>query len=113
MIFRTTVSGGLRVRPATPVLGTSNNKAAVLPAAAAASPRHPRLANDQSPVPGRQPYATSPDSRRRSVTPFNDDGRVPWTELSAAGKTARAVQQTFNFGLVVGGLVLTVCICHP
>ena len=112
MILRTTVSGGLRIRPAAPTLGTSNSKAAIIPAAAAPSPRHQKVANAHSCVPGRQTYATAPESRRRSVTPFDDDGRVPWTELSAAGKTARAVQQTFNFGLVVGGLVLTVCNCH-
>lgn len=46
--------------------------------------------------------------RRRAVTPFNDDGHVPWTELSAGEKTARAAQQTFNFGLVLVGVVLTV-----
>ena len=53
--------------------------------------------------------ASSPAPRRRSVTPFNDDGHVPWQNLSAAEKTARATQQTFNLGLMVAGLVLTVC----
>lgn len=51
--------------------------------------------------------ASSPAPQRRAVTPFNDDGRVPWQQLSAAEKTARATQQTFNLGLVVAGLVLT------
>ncbi|KHN98067.1 import inner membrane translocase subunit tim-21 [Metarhizium album ARSEF 1941] len=46
-------------------------------------------------------------SKRRGVTPFNDDGYVPWSELSAGEKTARATQQTFNFGLVLVGLALT------
>ncbi|KAK0701802.1 TIM21-domain-containing protein [Lasiosphaeria miniovina] len=46
-------------------------------------------------------------AERRAVTPFNDDGHVPWTNLSAAEKTARAAQQTFNLGMVVVGLVLT------
>ncbi|KAI0023071.1 import inner membrane translocase subunit tim-21, mitochondrial [Xylariomycetidae sp. FL0641] len=46
-------------------------------------------------------------SKRKAVTPFNDDGYVPWTELSAGEKASRATQQTFNFGLVVVGLVLT------
>jgi len=46
--------------------------------------------------------------RRKAVTPFNDDGHVPWTELSAGEKTARATQQTFNFGMVIVGIVLTV-----
>ncbi|KAG8425217.1 mitochondrial import inner membrane translocase subunit tim21 [Metarhizium acridum] len=45
--------------------------------------------------------------KRRSVTPFNDDGYVPWSELSAGEKTARATQQTFNFGFVLVGLALT------
>ncbi len=58
-------------------------------------------------------YAThhqqsTPESRRRAVTPFNDDGRVPWTELSVGEKTGRAAQQTFNFGMVIVGLALTV-----
>ncbi|KAL1858948.1 hypothetical protein VTK73DRAFT_7724 [Phialemonium thermophilum] len=55
-------------------------------------------------------YAThGPEAaaRRRAVTAFNDDGHVPWTELSAGEKTARAAQQTFNFGLVIVGVVLT------
>ncbi|KAI1426845.1 import inner membrane translocase subunit tim-21, mitochondrial [Xylaria sp. FL1777] len=59
-------------------------------------------------------YATHHDtakkstvSRRKAVTPFNDDGFVPWRELSAAEKVSRATQQSFNFGLVVVGLVLT------
>ncbi|XWW95450.1 hypothetical protein V2A60_003409 [Cordyceps javanica] len=45
--------------------------------------------------------------KRRGVTPFNDDGYVPWTELSIPEKAARATQQSFNFGLVLVGLVLT------
>ncbi|EGX92656.1 import inner membrane translocase subunit tim-21 [Cordyceps militaris CM01] len=46
--------------------------------------------------------------KRRGVTPFNDDGYVPWTELSVPEKAARATQQSFNVGLVLVGLVLTV-----
>ncbi|KAI0470154.1 import inner membrane translocase subunit tim-21, mitochondrial [Xylaria cf. heliscus] len=46
-------------------------------------------------------------SRRRAVTPFNDNGVVPWSELSPAEKVSRATQQSFNFGLVVVGVVLT------
>ncbi|KAG9259069.1 import inner membrane translocase subunit tim-21 [Emericellopsis atlantica] len=48
-----------------------------------------------------------PGPRRRKVTAFNDDGRVPWNQLSAGEKTARATQQSFNFGLVIVGIVLT------
>lgn len=51
--------------------------------------------------------SSSAESRRRAVTPFNDDGHVPWTQLSAGEKTARATQQTFNFGMVIVGLVMT------
>jgi hypothetical protein len=56
----------------------------------------------------QQQQSTAAESRRRSVTPFNDDGRVPWTDLSAGEKTGRAAQQTFNFGMVIVGLLLTV-----
>ena len=68
------------------------------------------------PVAGIRTYAAQPGSassstgspKRRAVTPFNDNGSVPWGELSGAGKVSRATQQTFNFGLVVVGMVLTV-----
>jgi len=52
--------------------------------------------------------SSAPAARRKAVTPFNDDGHVPWTELSAGEKTARAAQQTFNFGMVIVGIALTV-----
>ncbi|KAI5866790.1 import inner membrane translocase subunit tim-21, mitochondrial [Durotheca rogersii] len=62
----------------------------------------------------RQGYATHHSlgtgpsaSRRKAVTPFNDNGHVPWSELSVVEKASRATQQTFNFGLVAVGLVLT------
>jgi hypothetical protein len=57
--------------------------------------------------------SSSPGGRRKSVTPFNDDGHVPWSELSAGEKAARATQQTFNFGFIVVGLGLTVGFCAP
>ncbi|KAL2255550.1 hypothetical protein VTK26DRAFT_3143 [Humicola hyalothermophila] len=66
-----------------------------LPVIASHHHSHPRLRHRR--------YAT----QRRAVTPFNDDGHVPWSELSATEKTGRAAQQTFNFGLVVLGLALT------
>jgi import inner membrane translocase subunit TIM21 len=47
-------------------------------------------------------------AKRRVVTPFNDDGAVPWSELSIREKAARSTQQTFNFGLAAVGLLLTV-----
>ncbi|KAK1774716.1 mitochondrial import inner membrane translocase [Copromyces sp. CBS 386.78] len=62
-------------------------------------------------VPSRRQYATTQQgqetSKRRAVTPFNDDGHVPWTQLSATEKAGRAVQQSFNFGLVILGVVMT------
>jgi import inner membrane translocase subunit TIM21 len=52
--------------------------------------------------------ATAQGPKRRAVTPFNDNGHVPWKQLSAAEKAARATQQSFNFGMILVGLVLTV-----
>ena len=50
----------------------------------------------------------TPGPRRKTVTPFNDDGRVAWGELSAGEKAARTTQQTFNFSFILLGAVLTV-----
>lgn len=50
----------------------------------------------------------APTQKRGSVTLFNDNGLVPWSQLSSAEKVARATQQSFNFGLVMVGLTLTV-----
>ncbi|KAH8884729.1 TIM21-domain-containing protein [Thozetella sp. PMI_491] len=56
----------------------------------------------------RRAYASAgAGTKRRAVTPFNDDGHVSWSDLSAAEKTGRAAQQTFNFGLVLVGVALT------
>lgn len=51
---------------------------------------------------------SSSGPRRKTVTPFNDDGQVPWHQLSSAEKAARATQQSFNLGLMFVGFVLTV-----
>ncbi|KAH8172937.1 TIM21 domain-containing protein [Sarocladium implicatum] len=51
--------------------------------------------------------APSPAPRRRTVTAFNDDGFVPWNELSAGEKASRATQQSFNFGIIVAGMIAT------
>lgn len=59
------------------------------------------------------PGSSSASSKRRAVTPFNDDGHVPWSQLSAAEKTARATQQSFNFGFIIVGVVLTVRLTPP
>ncbi|KAK2001825.1 TIM21-domain-containing protein [Colletotrichum falcatum] len=53
---------------------------------------------------GRTP---TPGSKRKTVTPFNDNGSVPWSQLSIGEKAARATQQSFNFGLILAGLALT------
>lgn len=50
----------------------------------------------------------APKPRRKAITPFNDDGRVAWGDLSAGEKAARTSQQTFNLGLILLGAVLTV-----
>jgi hypothetical protein len=51
-------------------------------------------------------YATN----RRQVTVTNDDGRVHWSDLSGREKVARSTQQSFNFGMVVVGVIMTVSI---
>lgn len=50
---------------------------------------------------------TTPRPRRKAVTAFNDDGRVAWGDLTAGEKAARTTQQSFNFGLIILGAVLT------
>ena len=45
---------------------------------------------------------------RKQITVVNDDGRVQWKDLSRREKAARTTQQTFNFGLVLLGFVMTV-----
>ncbi|KAL2141291.1 hypothetical protein VTI28DRAFT_2626 [Corynascus sepedonium] len=104
---RVTVSG-LRPRPTS----TATTAASV---ALPPSRLQQLVVRSSSPFHARRHYAAQnyhhqqqqTESRRRAVTPFNDDGHVPWTELSAGEKTARAAQQTFNFGMVIAGLVLT------
>ncbi|KAH8597327.1 TIM21-domain-containing protein [Bisporella sp. PMI_857] len=49
----------------------------------------------------------TPRPRRKTVTAFNDDGRVAWGELSGMEKAARTTQQSFNFGMIVIGIALT------
>lgn len=49
----------------------------------------------------------TPIARRRAVTVVNDTGRVPWQQLSFGEKAARTTQQSFNFGLVLLGVVAT------
>lgn len=49
-----------------------------------------------------------PTRKRKAVTMLNDDGRVAWGDLSAKEKAARTTQQTFNFGMILIGALLTV-----
>ena len=49
-----------------------------------------------------------PTKTRKAVTILNDDGRVAWGDLSAREKAARTTQQTFNFGMIILGALLTV-----
>ncbi|KAK0714889.1 TIM21-domain-containing protein [Lasiosphaeris hirsuta] len=55
----------------------------------------------------QQNQSNQPKSHRRAVTPFNDDGHVPWRQLSASERVGRAAQQSFNFGMVIVGILLT------
>lgn len=64
-----------------------------------------------------RPYATqtglgttsaSEQPRRKAVNVLNDDGRVPWGNLSPAEKMARTTQQSFNLSFILLGAVLTV-----
>ncbi|KAK1988927.1 TIM21-domain-containing protein [Colletotrichum cereale] len=50
---------------------------------------------------------STPGSKRKTVTPFNDNGSIPWSQLSTGEKAARAAQQSFNFGLILAGLAVT------
>ena len=68
-------------------------------------------------LPPFRPYATScsfgdtkacPSCSRKQVTIRNDDGRVQWDDLTVREKAARTTQQTFNFGVVLLGLSMTV-----
>jgi mitochondrial import inner membrane translocase subunit TIM21 len=45
---------------------------------------------------------------RKQISVMTDDGRYSWDELSGREKVARATQQSFNFLIVVIGVVMTV-----
>ncbi|CAJ2512355.1 Uu.00g053700.m01.CDS01 [Anthostomella pinea] len=91
-------------------------KISIRPLAAAGLVPQPRPIPQLRPVLAQQlrSYATQPGvgsnstaSKRKAVTPFNDDGYVPWRDLSAPEKASRATQQSFNFGMVILGAVMT------
>ena len=50
-----------------------------------------------------------PRSSRKNITVLSDDGRLEWGDLSGREKVSRATQQSFNFVIVLAGVVLTVC----
>lgn len=60
----------------------------------------------QSSTSGNPPPPSTP--QRRAVTITNDTGAVRWSELSIGEKAARTTQQSFNFIVVIAGVVLTV-----
>lgn len=45
---------------------------------------------------------------RKQISVMSDDGRYKWSELSGKEKVARATQQSFNFVIVIVGVVMTV-----
>lgn len=45
---------------------------------------------------------------RRQVTVANDDGHVRWGDLTTGEKAARSTQQSFNFLVIVAGVLATV-----
>ncbi|KAI7971067.1 hypothetical protein EIK77_007183 [Talaromyces pinophilus] len=45
---------------------------------------------------------------RKQISVMSDDGRYRWSELSGKEKVARATQQSFNFVIVIVGVVMTV-----
>lgn len=53
-------------------------------------------------------YRLQNEGKRRAVTIVNDTGRVPWQDLTAGEKTARAAQQGFNLGVILLGAAATV-----
>jgi import inner membrane translocase subunit TIM21 len=60
----------------------------------------------------RRSYASTkstskPTISHKQVTTFNDDGRVRWSELSVREKAARSTQQSFNFLVIIAGVVMT------
>ncbi|KAK3353586.1 TIM21-domain-containing protein [Lasiosphaeria hispida] len=66
-----------------------------------------RLSRQYATQQQQQNQPKQPKANRRAVTPFNDDGRIPWRQLSATERVGRAAQQSFNFGVVIVGMLLT------
>ena len=91
------------------VLATKNNHLnphVRLPLALPASLQRPYATQDS--LPSTTPTATP----RRKVTIANDDGRIKWGNLNRSEKAARTTQQTFNFSIIIVGIVMTVWDLH-
>ena len=57
---------------------------------------------------GSTPSGSVKTPSRKQVTVRNDDGRIQWGDLTVGEKAARTTQQTFNFGVILLGLGMTV-----
>lgn len=54
-----------------------------------------------------------PVPQRKSITLTGDTGQVRWSELSPGEKAVRTTQQSFHLGIVVVGIIATVCPAQP
>ena len=54
--------------------------------------------------------ASKSSTNRRAVTLAND-GPARWGELNTGEKVVRSTEQSFNFVVVIAGIVATVCRC--
>ncbi|KAJ5765064.1 L-galactonate dehydratase [Penicillium odoratum] len=73
--------------------------------AAAALRPYPRIAISRLYATQSSPNGTT--KRRRNITVLSDDGRYDWADLNGREKVSRATQQSFNFVVVLAGVVLT------
>ncbi|MCJ1464497.1 mitochondrial import inner membrane translocase subunit tim21 [Pseudocyphellaria aurata] len=55
----------------------------------------------------QNPFGGQVSSSRKQVTVTSDDGKVDWRDLSVREKAARTTQQTFNFGVILIGFLMT------
>ncbi|KAI9840368.1 MAG: mitochondrial import inner membrane translocase subunit tim21 [Sclerophora amabilis] len=81
-------------------------------AAAAVSTAKPGSTKVQQPgqrrIASHSSLGGSKSSSRKQITIASDDGRVQWGELSKREKAARTTQQSFNFFVILTGVVMTV-----
>jgi hypothetical protein len=77
-------------------------------AQAAFSTTRPTCATHSSTSSNNNSSSPPPIPQRRSVTITNDTGSVRWSDLSPGEKAARTTQQSFNFLVIIAGIVATV-----